>query len=98
MSTCTIGPSAVTGECCGKPAVRVVRGFSGEVYYECAEHAGPAHYAGRTHDGAHVGDEVPVHRHGKVYFGKVERVTRTGRVFARVRYDNGVERVVEVDR
>ena len=37
--TCTVGPSAVTGERCGKPAVTSFTSRSGKTYYECAEHA-----------------------------------------------------------
>ncbi len=43
-NTCTVGPSAVTGERCGKPAVTTFVGRNGEVFAECAEHA-PANLA-----------------------------------------------------
>ncbi len=36
---CTIGPRAVTGERCGKPAVTTFTGRDGKVYAECLEHA-----------------------------------------------------------
>jgi hypothetical protein len=39
MSTCTVGPSAVTGERCGRPAVTSFTSRSGRVYFECADHA-----------------------------------------------------------
>ena len=39
--TCTIGPSAVTGERCDKPAVTWFIGSDARVYAECAEHAAP---------------------------------------------------------
>lgn len=94
MHACTI--QRADGTQCGEPAVRTFLGFSGERYYECAEHAGPAHYAGRPDSGVMVGDEVPVQRHGKEYIGRVVRITRGGNVFARVRYQNGAERVVLV--
>jgi hypothetical protein len=37
-TTCTVGPSAVTGERCGKPAVTTFTGRDGTVFAECAEH------------------------------------------------------------
>jgi hypothetical protein len=37
--TCTVGPSAVTGERCGKPAVTTFVGRNGEIFAECADHA-----------------------------------------------------------
>jgi hypothetical protein len=37
--TCTVGPSAVTGERCGKPAVTTFTGRNGEIFAECADHA-----------------------------------------------------------
>lgn len=36
--TCTVGPSAVTGKRCGKPAVQAFTASTGEVFAECAEH------------------------------------------------------------
>ena len=36
--TCTVGPSAVTGERCGKPAVSSFTTSRGETFHECAEH------------------------------------------------------------
>jgi hypothetical protein len=87
--TCTVGPSAVTGERCGKPAAQVFFGANGEMYAECAAHA------------ASVGestarDTVEVHRHGRIYIGRVVRVTSSGTVYAEVTYNNGVTRVVPV--
>ena len=38
---CTHGPSAVTGERCGKPAVTWFIGSDARVYAECVEHAAP---------------------------------------------------------
>ena len=37
--SCTVGPSAVTGERCGEPAVTSFVGSRGERYAECSEHA-----------------------------------------------------------
>jgi len=37
--TCTVGPSAVTGERCGAPAITSFTTASGAVFYECADHA-----------------------------------------------------------
>lgn len=37
--TCTIGPNAVTGERCGRPAVTGFTNSRGERFYECADHA-----------------------------------------------------------
>jgi hypothetical protein len=95
--TCTVGPDAIHGERCGKPAVTSFVGYDGTEYHECAEHA-VAVIGRRTRESAQVGDVVTVNRHGKQYTGTVKRVTRTGRVFVRVRYDNGVVRVVEATR
>lgn len=89
-TTCTVGPSAVTGERCGKPAVSWFT-VAGITYAECADHA-----VKQTIAAPAVGETVPVHRHGKVYTGTVVRVTRGGTVFARVTYGNGATRVVEV--
>lgn len=36
---CTVGPSAVTGLRCGKPAVVSFTSTSGEVFAECEDHA-----------------------------------------------------------
>lgn len=93
---CTVGPSAVTGRRCGKPAVYTFRATTGEIFAECADHY-PGHEAAYTVPTAKIGDRVDVHRHGGVYRGTVVRVTRTGRVFAEVTYNNGATRVVEVD-
>jgi hypothetical protein len=41
-TTCTVGPSAVTGERCGKPAVTTFIGTDGITYAECVEHASPS--------------------------------------------------------
>lgn len=37
--TCTVGPSATTGERCGQPAVTGFIADDGTHYYECADHA-----------------------------------------------------------
>jgi hypothetical protein len=43
-ATCTVGPSAVERERCGKPAVTGFIGNDGKHYYECEEHAGSSTY------------------------------------------------------
>lgn len=102
-ATCTCR-SAVTG-ICGEPAVYTFTGAGGETFAECAEHydpAGAAMDASRAKASTafkpmfEVGAEVTIHRHGKSYFGRVVRVTRTGRAFAEVTYNNGATRVVPV--
>lgn len=61
-TTCTIGPDAVSGERCGKPAVVIFRAPSGTIYAECAEHeahrvpAAPAPKVGK----------LVVLRHGRI--------------------------------
>lgn len=85
-TTCTIGPDAVSGKRCGQPAVTTFTGGDGTVYAECAKHA----VAGIPSD-----DTVQVHRHGRVYTGKVVKRTRQN-VYAEVTYDNGVTRTVRV--
>lgn len=89
--TCTFGPTAVTRERCGQPAVTTFTGSDGTPYAECAEHAGNF-----ARDWAREGDTVPVTRHGKVYMAKVIRVTRRGNTYAEITYDNGVKREVRV--
>jgi len=90
-TTCTVGPDAVHGKRCGKPAVKVVK-LAGMWVAECAEHAAPRSIAAPA-----VGDVVPVHRWtGKTYRGVVTRITRSGKVFARITYDNGSTKEVEV--
>lgn len=42
-ASCTIGPSAVTGERCGRPAVVEFDDVYGTTYFECADHA-PRHH------------------------------------------------------
>lgn len=94
MTTCTTTRLFEPGGVCGKPAIYV----EGE-YAECAECAAhPASmYATRgIVAGPKVGEKVDVHRHGKVYTGTVERVTRGGNVFAKVTYGSGATRVVKV--
>jgi hypothetical protein len=94
-TTCTVVVSA-TGAKCGDRAVHTFVGTDGHtVYGECAAHT-TAHIVGRGH-AAHAGDHVTVRRHGKDYDAVVDRVTRTGRVWATVTYDNGVTRTVPVD-
>lgn len=90
-TTCTYGPSAVTGERCGQPAVTTFTGADGTPYAECAEHAGD--YAVNW---ARQDEVVPVVRHGKVYMGTVTKVTRAGNTYAEIIYDNGVKRTVRV--
>ena len=98
VTTCTVtqGIDPATGEFrrCGKPAVRTFTGHHGETFAECAEHA-PRH-AGRP--GISAPGTVEVHRQGRVYIGRVTRVTRYGTVYAEITYDNGVTREVRVDR
>ncbi len=92
--TCTIGPSAVTGERCGKPAVYSWTGDDGFEYAECADHyAGPV---GAKVAATRVGDKVEVHRYGKTYIATVVYVGPKGRVKAEFTYGNGTRRVVTI--
>lgn len=93
MTTCTIGPSAVTGERCGKPAVHTFIGSDGETYAECADHV---HIVTKAH-GHNVGDHVAIRRYGKTFDGVVTRVARTGTAYATFTYGNGTTRTVRVE-
>jgi hypothetical protein len=95
---CTTTRQFKPGGICGKPAIYV----EGE-YAECAECAGQPgslyatrKYAKGVAAGPAIGAKVDVHRHGKVYIGTVERVTRGGTVFAKVTYGTGATRIVKV--
>lgn len=96
QTTCTHGPSAVTGQRCGQPAVATFTGSDGQAYAECAEHAVVSTVCRAAHSGRQVGDAAIIRRHGQDYVGQVVRVTRSGKVYARVTYANGASRVVEV--
>lgn len=86
--TCTHGPSAVTGERCGAPAVTSFTGAHGETFAECAEHAV---VIARSTPGT-----VTVRRNGRFYTGRVVHVTLGGIVYAEITYENGVVRKVRV--
>lgn len=96
--TCTYGPSASTGERCGKPAVSWFTSTDGEtVYAECADHDTSGLNIGHASAlGARVGDIVPVRRYGKTYDAKVVEVGARGAVYATFTYDNGAVRTVKV--
>lgn len=79
-TTCTVRVSAVTGALCGKPAVATLRGRTGKVYAECAEHVGPAPM-GTTVTAFAAGTKVAV-RHAGVL--KIGTIVRTGPVRAKV--------------
>lgn len=91
MSTCTHGPSAVTGARCGKPAVTSFVATSGETFHECAEHAPKHPFAP---DDA---DHVMVWRYGREYVGKIVKRGKRGAVYAEIRYGNGTKRIVRVE-
>lgn len=92
-TTCTVGPSAVTGKRCGKPAV-----WSDGEFAECAEHAADPIALARakpiTSYGPKVGDEVYIPSHGR--HGTVVYVGPRGAVKAEFSYKNGSKRVVRV--
>lgn len=72
--TCTIGPNAVTGERCGKPAVTTFEGRDGKVYAECAEHDVSAIV---NRPALVVGASVTVTHGGIAKVGTVVKVGRT---------------------
>src|SRR4051812_43639615 len=84
--TCTVGPSAVSGERCGEPGV-VAFVSDGETFVECARHAAPGMGVGGG--GIAVGDKVPVERMHGVYQGTVVEVGARGAVYAEFTYNNG---------
>ena len=93
--TCTVVIHA-DGERCGRPGVYSFTASTGERFTECADH-----YEGPvvpTRVEPKLGDEVDVHRHGKVYTGTVVRVGARGAVYAEVTYNNGATRTVRADR
>jgi len=92
--TCTVGPRAVTGERCGKPAVYVFKTADGETFAECADHY-PGFPLG-TVGGHYIGEPVVVRRHGKTYMGRVVKVGARGAVYAEVTYGNGATRTVKI--
>jgi hypothetical protein len=73
-TTCTVGPNAVTGERCGKPAVATFTGRDGTVYAECAEHYVPTTPRGL---GIEVGNHIRVRHAGIIKVGTVVKVTAT---------------------
>lgn len=95
-ATCTIGPSAVTGKRCGKPAVYSFTSSDGETFHECADHyAGPVEDYGRIGE-PKVGDKVVIGRGDHDYVGTVVKVGARGAVYAEFTYKNGATRVVRV--
>jgi hypothetical protein len=74
--TCTVGPNAVTGERCGKPAVSSFVGRDDNVYYECAEHDTSKLFA-PDRNSLKPGDSVMVSHSGVDKHGTVVSVGRT---------------------
>lgn len=72
---CTVGPSAVTGERCGKPGVTSFTA-RGETFFECAEH-NVSHIVGRRVSGIEVGTRVTVVHIGIEKVGTVVHVGNT---------------------
>jgi hypothetical protein len=91
MHTCTIGPSAVTGARCGKPAVSTFVGTDGTIYAECADH-----WVRTVPNTPQIGDIVYVFRYGRNYPARVTRIGERGAVYATFSYGNGVQRTVRI--
>jgi hypothetical protein len=88
---CTHGPSAVTGERCGRPAVVTFIGSDGRHYAECPEHDASAIVMRDTTE--QVGQPYTIRRYGKEYAGKIVYITNT-RLQIEFTYDNGAVRRV----
>lgn len=79
-TTCTVGPCAVTGARCGKPAVTTFLGRYGDVFAECAEHATFTETPAK-HNAELIGARVHVYHSGVL---KVGTVAKLGRKLAKV--------------
>lgn len=91
-TTCTVGPSAVTGERCGAPAVVTFTGRDGKVFAECAEHDVSHIVAPKPSDFA-PGVIVVVEHIGIAKVGVVESVARVN-AKVRVPLADGSEKVL----
>jgi hypothetical protein len=96
--TCTIGPNAVSGERCGKPAVSTFIGSNGVEYAECAEHDVSA-IVGKSFDAvAIVGTVVEIVHVGVAKLGEVVGVTATKLRVKVPTYGGRTHKVVTVAR
>ena len=90
MTTCTIGPDAVTGKRCGAPAVIAFTGRNGERFAECAAHVAPTLV---RHNRPVVGAVVTVEHAGLHKAGIVTAVRKT-RAEVRVALADGTAKLI----
>ena len=97
LPTCTVRVSAVTGELCGRPAVRVFTSrINGRQLAECADHdAGPVSRTMGLIPTLQVGDRVAFRYTGLDRTGAITRVGRT-RCTVQFELRNGTTKLLDL--